>query len=70
MAAEFVRETEVQADRLGMTDVQVSVGLGRKARLHAALVLVGLQVFKNDVADEIRRTGLGRIILAGRGLCG
>ena len=30
-AAELGRDAEIQADRLGMTDVQVTVGLGRKA---------------------------------------
>ena len=32
-AAELVGETEVDADGLGVADVQVAVGLGRKARL-------------------------------------
>ncbi len=37
MAVEFVGEAEVQTDRLRVADVQVAVGLGRKAGLHAAL---------------------------------
>src|ERR1019366_1113227 len=41
----------------GMADVQVAVGLGRKAGVHASVVLAGLQVFDDDVADEISRTG-------------
>ena len=60
MSAEFVGQPEVDADRLGMSDVQMAVRLGRKARLHAAVVLVGLEVFENDVADEVRRSGRGR----------
>ena len=52
-----VGQAEVQADRLGVADVQVAVGLRRKARVHAALVLVRLQVVENDVADEIGRPG-------------
>ena len=57
LAAELGGEAEVEADRLGVADVQVAVGLGREARVHAAAVLVGLQVFEDDVADEIG-TGL------------
>ena len=33
-AAEIARQAEVQADALGMADVQVAVGLGRKAQPH------------------------------------
>ena len=46
LAAEFRGEAEVEADRLGVADVQVAVGLGRKARVHAAVVLAGLQVLE------------------------
>ena len=60
MSAEFVRQSEVDADRLGMSNVQMAVGLGRKSRLHAAIVLVGLEIVENDVADEIRRSGRRR----------
>src|SRR5882672_7270830 len=55
-AAELVGEAEVEADGLGMADVQVSVGLGWEARLHAAFVFIGLQVVENDVANEVGRT--------------
>ena len=51
MPVEFVGEAEVQADGLGVADVQVSVGLGRETRLHAAFELVGLQVFKKIVRE-------------------
>ena len=36
LAAVLAREAEVEADRLGMADVQIAVGLGREARLDAA----------------------------------
>jgi len=39
-----------------VADVQISVGLGRKARLDASVVLVGPEVFDDPVAQEIRRT--------------
>ena len=41
---ELIGEPEIQADRLGVADVQVAVGLGRKAGLDAAVEFVGLQV--------------------------
>ena len=60
VAVELVGETEVDTDGLGVADVQVAVGLGRKTRLHTALVFVGLEVVENPVAKEIRRTRFGR----------
>ena len=54
LAAELGREAEVEADGFGVADVQVAVRLGRKARVHAAAVLVGLQVLEDDVPDEVR----------------
>ena len=38
-AAELRGDAEIQADRLGVADVQVAVRLGRKPRVHAAAVL-------------------------------
>jgi hypothetical protein len=57
--AELARDAEVEADRLGMADVQVAVGLGREAR-DDCLVPAFPQVAGNDLADEIalfRRRG-------------
>ncbi len=51
-AAELLGDAEVEADRLGVADMQVAVGLRRKAR-HHALVPARLQVRLHDVADEI-----------------
>ena len=56
VSAELVGQPEVDADRLGMPDVEVSIGLRRKAGLHPAVVLVGLEIFGDAVAQEIRRT--------------
>jgi len=50
---ELLRQAEVEADRLGVANVQIAVGLGRKARVHPAAMLVGLDVGADDVADEI-----------------
>ena len=56
-AAELGRETEVQADGFGVADVEIAVWLRRKARVDPSLVLVGLQVVENDIANEIGRAG-------------
>ena len=48
-AAEFLGEAEVEADGLGVADVQVAVGLRRKPGDHPALVFAGLQVFHDDI---------------------
>src|SRR5208283_2082437 len=54
LAAELRRQTEVDADGFGVANVEISVGLRRKTRLHTPLVFVRLQVLENDVADKIR----------------
>src|SRR5205807_1057008 len=58
VSAKLVGESKVEADCLGVADVQVSVRLRRKARLHPAAVLVRLQVVENNVAYEVRRARL------------
>ncbi len=53
-AAELVGQSEVEADGLGVADVQVSVGLRRKARLNDGVAeLPGLQILDEDVANEV-----------------
>ena len=51
-AAEFGGDAEVQADRLGVADVQVAVGFGREARAHGRLA-AGLDILADDLADEV-----------------
>ncbi len=51
------RDAEVQADRLGVADVQVAVRLGRKPRGDAAAVLAGRVVGVDDLADEVEALG-------------
>src|SRR5581483_7369200 len=53
----FVGQAEVEADGLGVPDMQITVRLGRKAGLHAAVVFVGLQILQNDVANKVGRRG-------------
>ena len=57
VAAEFAGDAEVEADRLGVPDVQVAVRLGRKARDDAAAVLSGGDVGGDDLANEVLRRG-------------
>ena len=58
-AAEFLGDPEIQADRLGVADVQVAVGLRRKPG-DDGLVPLRIQVGLDDVADEIA-PGCGRL---------
>ena len=51
-AAELLRHAEIEADRLGVADVQVAVGLRRKARDHR-LRPPRIEVGANDVANEV-----------------
>ena len=53
LAAELRGQAEIQADGFGVADVQIAVRLRREARVYPSLILVGLQVVQNDVANEI-----------------
>ena len=57
-AAVLLRDAEVQADRLGVADVEVAVRLGREAR-RDALPPPGAEVLLDDLADEVLAGGLG-----------
>jgi hypothetical protein len=59
-AAEFLGDTKVQANGLGVADVQIAVGLGRKTRRDLPTVLPCLDVFADDRPDEILG-GRGRV---------
>ncbi len=54
-AAELAGHAEVEADRLGVADVEVPVRLGRKAGVHTAAVPSVACVFRHDFAHEIER---------------
>ncbi len=49
---ELLRDAEIQADRLGMADMQVAVRFRRKPRDDQAM-LFGVEVGLDDIADEI-----------------
>src|SRR6185503_3481523 len=57
-AAELRRDPEVQADRLGMADVEVAVGLGREAG-DGRRDATGGDVGGDDLADEVAPLGRG-----------
>ena len=59
VAVELVGKPEVDADGFRVADVQVAVGLGRKAGLYASVVLVGLDIFADAVAQEIGSARFG-----------
>src|SRR5437764_14684218 len=44
-----------------MSNVQITIGLGWKARLDAAPELVGLEVFANNLANKIGRSDGNRL---------
>ena len=48
-------DAEVEADALGVADVQVAVRLGRKARHHLAAVLARRDVRLDELEDEVRQ---------------
>src|SRR5581483_6672935 len=56
-AAVLQGDAEVQADRLGVADVEVAVGLRREPRHDLAAVLPGAVVLVDDVADEVGAHG-------------
>ena len=59
LAAVFPGDAEVEADRLGVADVQVAVGLRRKSGDDPRIAMLG-HMGCNDVADEVgRRRGGG-----------
>src|SRR5436309_13491600 len=67
-AAELARDAEVEADALGVADVQIAVGLGRKARvdlLVSAFGNVGGDGFPNEIARG-RRSVLNVRLTHGR----
>src|SRR6185436_7388872 len=66
--AELLRQAEVDADRLGVADVQVAVRFGREAGRDASAVLVAGLVLQHDVADEVARAAVG-FAVAAAGAC-
>ena len=53
LSAKFAGQAEIQADGLGVTDVQVTVGFGRKTGDDLALALSGGPVGVDDLPDKM-----------------
>src|SRR5204862_3654076 len=51
-AAEFLGDPEIEADRFGVPDMEIAVGLRRKPG-HNLVRTAGNEILRNDVADEI-----------------
>ena len=58
VAARLAGKAEVNTDRLGMTNMQVAVGLRRKARDDSFVFTTG-KVFINDITNEVTWTYFG-----------
>src|SRR4051794_32983697 len=52
VAAELLRDPEVEADGFGVPDMQIAVRLGGEAR-HHAFVTPRRKIIRHDVADEV-----------------
>src|SRR5437867_12937594 len=50
-------DPKIEANGLGMPDVEIAVGLRRKAGHHSATVPIALQILSNDRANEVRGNG-------------
>ena len=68
-AAVLPGDTEIQADGLCVTEVQVAVGLGREAG-DDLLVAFGGDILRDDFSDEITGCGSGGGRARSRMVCG
>ena len=60
LAAELVGQSEIEANRLGVPDVQVAVRLGREARLYGGVAeLLRPDILDEHVAYEVGRSARG-----------
>ena len=57
MTPVFFRQSEIQADRLGVADMEVAIGFRRKTGMHPAAMFAGGQVPGNHLANEAGRFG-------------
>ena len=66
--ASFEGDPEIEADRLGVADMQVAVRLGRKTG-DDPCVLAARQIVVDDRADEVDRRAARQLVGFGHGLC-
>ena len=65
-ATEFFGDSEVHADCLGMTYVEVAVWFGRETGVEPAAVFAGLKIFEHKLlykAESLGFLGCGRVII-------
>jgi hypothetical protein len=55
-------EPEIETDRFRVPDMEVAIGLGRKASDHSPAVLAAALMLGDDLPKEIRRRRRGRIL--------
>ncbi len=60
-AAVLARQAEIQANRLGVPDVQIAVGLGREASDHSPAVFPASVILRDDLSKKIGG-GRGRVL--------
>ena len=58
-------QAEVEADGLGVADMEIAVGLGGEAGDDFSVIFAGAGVFRDDFADEVHILGGG---VGGRGV--
>ena len=56
---ELLGKAEIEHDALGVADVQVAIGFGRKARANTSAMFAAGIVGENTVTNEIRTGGIG-----------
>ena len=52
-AFEFGGDPKIEADGLGMADMQIAIGLRRETGGHPPIVFSCFLIFDNDISDEI-----------------
>lgn len=62
-AAEFAGNAEIQANALGVPDVEITIRFGRKTRMNL-FVLPGGQIGRDDIPDKIGRNHFPRRLAA------
>src|SRR4030095_15426449 len=53
LATEFVGEAEIQANSLGVPNMEIAIGLGRKTSLYPSREFISLQILADNIANEI-----------------
>src|SRR5205085_1768523 len=56
LTAKLRGQSEVEADGFGVADVEIAVGFRWKAGVYTSPKLIGLEIFADDLANEVRRS--------------